>query len=81
MTKPSILSARQDARPRAKARRARRIERREIRLDLVASGYWRRQIATALERSASPSVGAKSIALAERPLRSTAIMASAGICA
>jgi len=45
---PSSLSQRADAQGRAKARRAKRIERREAFLDLVASGYSHRQIATAM---------------------------------
>ena len=44
---PSSLSQRAEARAASKARRAKRIERREACLDLVASGYSYRQIATA----------------------------------
>ena len=65
---PSALSQRADMRAKAKARRAKRIERRETCLDLVASGYSRQQIATALEISLAKVRREVDKALAERPL-------------
>ncbi|HKN27852.1 MAG TPA: helix-turn-helix domain-containing protein [Roseiarcus sp.] len=65
---PSSLSQRAEARAAAKARRAKRIERREACLDLVASGYSHRQIATALKVSLATVRREVDKALAERPL-------------
>ena len=47
----SSLSQRAETRAKARARRAKGIERREAFLDLVASGYSHRQIATAMKVS------------------------------
>jgi hypothetical protein len=68
MTELSSLSSRAATRARAKARRARRIERREACLDLVASGYSHRQIATALKISLATVKREVDQALAERPI-------------
>ncbi len=65
---PSSLSQRAEARAKAKARRAKRIERREAFLDLVASGYSHRQIATAMKVSLAAVRREVDKALAERPL-------------
>jgi Homeodomain-like domain-containing protein len=65
---PSTLSQRAEARAAAKARRAKRIERREACLDLVASGYSYRQIATACRISLATVRREVDQALAERPL-------------
>jgi hypothetical protein len=65
----SSLSQRAEAQTKAKARRAKRIERREASLDLVASGYSHRQIATALEISLATVRREVDKALAERPLQ------------
>ena len=65
---PSSLSQRAEARAKAKARRAKRIERREAFLDLVASGYSHRQIATAMKVSLATVRREVDKALAERPL-------------
>jgi len=64
----SSLSQRAEARAAAKARRAKRIERREAFLDLVASGYSHRQIATAMRVSLATVRREVDKALAERPL-------------
>jgi hypothetical protein len=64
----SSLSQRAEARAAAKARRAKRIERREAFLDLVASGYSHRQIATAMKVSLATVQREVDKALAERPL-------------
>ena len=64
----SSLSQRAEARAAAKARRAKRIERRESFLDLVASGYSHRQIATAMKVSLATVRREVDKALAERPL-------------
>ena len=66
---PSSLSQRAEARAAAKARRAKRIERREAFLDLVASGYSHRQIATAMKVSLATVRREVDEALAERPLQ------------
>ncbi len=65
---PSTLSQRAEARAAAKARRAKRIERREACLDLVASGYSHRQIATAMRVSLATVRREVDKALAERPI-------------
>ncbi len=65
---PSILSQCAEARAAAKARRAKRIERREAFLDLVASGYSHRQIATATGVSLATVRREVDKALAERPI-------------
>jgi Homeodomain-like domain len=65
---PSSLSERAEARAAAKARRAKRIERREALLDLVASGYSHRQIATAMGVSLATVRREVDKALAERPI-------------
>jgi len=65
---PSSLSQRAEARARAKARRAKRVERREAFLDLVASGYSHRQIATAMKVSLATVRREVDKALAEQPL-------------
>ena len=64
----SSLSQRAEARVKAKARRAKRVERREAFLDLVASGYSHRQIATAMKVSLATVRREVDKALAERPL-------------
>ena len=64
----SSLSQRAEARVAAKARRAKRIERREACLDLVASGYSHRQIAKALRLSLATVRREVDKALAERLL-------------
>ena len=65
---PSSLSQRAEARASAKARRAKRIGRREAFLDLVVSGYSHRQIATAMGVSLATVRRKVDKALAERPL-------------
>jgi hypothetical protein len=65
---PSSLSQRAEAQAKAKARRAKRIERREAFLDLVASGYSYRQIATAMKISLATVRREVDKALAERPI-------------
>ena len=65
---PSSLSQRAEAQAKAKARRAKRIERREAFLDLVASGYSYRQIATAMRVSLATVRREVDKALAERPI-------------
>ena len=65
---PSSPSQRAGARAAAKARRAKRIERREAFLDLVASGYSHRQIAAAMGVSLATVRREVDKALAERPL-------------
>jgi Homeodomain-like domain len=64
---PSSLSQRTEAQATAKARRAKRIERREACLDLVASGYSHRRIAAALKISLATVRREVDKALAERP--------------
>ena len=66
--RPSFLSQRAEARAAAKARRAKRIERREAFLGLVASGYSHRQIAAAMGVSLATVRREVDKALAERPL-------------
>ena len=68
MTDQPNLSQRAEARAKAKARRAKRIERREAFLDLVASGYSHRQIATAMGVSLATVRREVDKALDERPL-------------
>jgi Homeodomain-like domain len=65
---PSSLSQRAEARAAAKARRAKRIERREACLELVVSGYSHPQIATALKISLATVRRAVDKAPAERPI-------------
>jgi transposase len=64
----SYLSQRAEARPAAKARRAKHVRRGEIYLNLVASGYSHRQIANALSVSLATVRREVDKALAERPL-------------
>jgi hypothetical protein len=64
----STLSRRAEARAATKARRAKRIERREAYFDLVASGYSHRQIATAMKVSLATVRREVDKALAERPI-------------
>ncbi len=65
---PSTRSGRAEMRAKAKARRAKRIERREACLGFLASGYSHRQIASAL--ALSPATVRREVdkALAERPV-------------
>ena len=66
---PSTLPGRAEARAKSKARRAKRVERREAFFDLVASGYSYRQIATAMGVSLATVRREVDKALAERPLQ------------
>jgi DNA-binding transcriptional regulator LsrR (DeoR family) len=65
---PSALSQRAEAQAKAKARQAKRVERREAFFDLVASGYSHRQIATAMGVSLATVHREVDKALAERPI-------------
>ena len=65
---PSSLSQRAEAQAAAKARRVKRIERREACLDLVASGYSYRQIATRMQISLATVRREVDKALADRPV-------------
>src|SRR5271165_6843386 len=65
---PSSLSRRAEAQAAAKARRMKSIERRETCLDLVASGYSYRQIATGMQISLATVRREVDKALAERPV-------------
>ncbi len=65
---PSSRSQRAEAQAAAKARRVKRIERREACLDLVASGYSYRQIATRMQISVATVRREVDKALAERPV-------------
>ena len=64
----SSLCQRAEAQAKAKARRAKRIERREAFLDLITSGYSYRQIATAMKVSLATVRREVDKALAERPI-------------
>lgn len=68
MTDQPNLSQRAEARAKAKARRAKRIQRRQAFLDLVASGYSHRQIAAAMGVGLATVRREVDKALAERPL-------------
>ena len=65
---PSSLSRGVEAQAAAKARRMKRIERREACLDLVASGYSYRQIATRMQVSLATVRREVDKALADRPV-------------
>ena len=65
---PSTLLTRAEATAKAKARRAKRIERREACLELITSGYSHRQVATALNISLDTVRREVGKALADRPV-------------